>query len=123
MVKEIHKMDYFTKTKPNLDKLADRLNNWCSNKEPTFNDSLKIYGEKPVYYLAKCVETKDAEIFTKNKKVVFVSSYPFYEYWLERYCELHEIALWNAVHRSVTDKKKAERLAEEAVLQFRKEFQ
>jgi hypothetical protein len=113
--------NFFNNTKPNLDRLEERLKNYCSKLNPDFNSHFTIYQSHADICLVKVKENVDYPIFVPDKKDGYVETHPFYCFWLDQYCMLFENALWKSFW--MEGGKKAEKNADDAVLKFRKEMQ
>lgn len=111
---------YFNKTVPNLDKLPERINKFIE-QYGDISKGLAIYGRSAEMFLRKCHENTDYTIFNQTKKGGYVEDKPFFRFWLDRYCEAYEMALWYSIY--IQGGKHAEKYADEAVNRFRKEMQ
>ena len=112
--------EYFNKTVPNLDKLPERITKFLEQYGDV-SKGLSVYGRAAEMFLRKCHENIGYVVFNPTKSGNYVKTQPFFRFWLERYCEAYELALWHSIYSQ--GGKSAEKYADEAVRKFKKEMQ
>lgn len=111
---------YFNKTVPNLNQLPPRMSKWLEQ----YGDAskyLRIYARPAENFLRKAHENLNYSVFQPTKNGGYTETFPFYRFWLDRYCECYELILWNTV--CAQGGKNAEKYADEAVRKFQKQMQ
>ena len=112
--------EYFNNTVPNLNNLPERVEKFMS-QYGDISKGLSIYGRAAEMFLRKCHDNFGYVIYNPTNNGDYVETQPFFRFWLERYCEAYENALWHSIYSQ--GGRHAEKYADEAVKKFRKSMQ